>query len=87
MQEIDEILATGLPICKSHKVFQWITNFYIERYRRSSCISTGDSGCPGKRTDQQSVFMLPKASQQSQSLVTKRKAWDENLLRSRSKPG
>jgi hypothetical protein len=81
MKEIDEILATDLPdIQKLAKVFQWITNFYIESAAQEIELykALGDQDALVKEQIKQSVFMHAQSIfQQSHLLVTKRKAWDE----------
>lgn len=81
MKEIDEILASDLPeIQKLAKIFQWITNFYIDSSSNEIELlrALGDKEELVKEQIKQSVFMHTQSIfQQAHLLVTKRKAWDE----------
>lgn len=81
MNEIDEILTTDLPeIQKLAKIFQWITNYYIQNSAQEIELlkALGDQEALVREQIKQSVFQHAQSIfQQSHLLVTKRKAWDE----------
>jgi hypothetical protein len=81
MNEIDEILTTDLPdIQKLAKIFQWITNYYIQNSAQEIELlkALGDQEALVREQIKQSVFRHTQSIfQQSHLLVTKRKAWDE----------